>query len=240
MTTESDPAAIANKKKKDKSAKKKRKISKHILQANKDNADLDKARASESLPLDESAVDAVAASALTKTSSKPDKPPPGAANTHTKDIKEAAGYLTNWKKFRAQWKFNKNTQSWLIRHMYESDKVAKGHFVLLMEYLQGLQGTGAKERIAQEATRRALRYKEFEEGGSDNKHKEEAKKKAIKFAEDTKEAAPVEGEDGKTKKKKKPDPTASEDERRWNELDEHDKRKEYKRARKILDTLKVD
>ena len=30
------------------------------------------------------------------------------------------------------------------------------------------------------------------------------------------------------------------DEARWNALDDHDKRKEYKRARKILDTIKEE
>mmetsp|Transcript_36182 Transcript_36182/g.51175 ORF Transcript_36182/g.51175 Transcript_36182/m.51175 type:complete len:120 (+) Transcript_36182:276-635(+) len=42
--------------------------------------------------------------------------------------------------------------------MYDSDKVTKGSFTLLLEYLQGLQGNAAKERILADATRRALRY----------------------------------------------------------------------------------
>ena len=224
---------------KKKSTKKKRKVSKHILQANQEHAELEKARASEALPIDESEVQAATAGALTKTksSSRPNKTPPGAPNQHTKDSKEAAGYLTNWKNHRKEWKFNKNTQSWLIRHMYEADKVSKGTFTLLLDYLEGLQGKGAKERIVEDATRRALRYKEFEEGGTGTE-KEVEKETTVKFASDTKEA-PAEEEEGK-KKRQKLDPTATDDEKRWNELDDHDKRKEYKRARKVLETLKSE
>lgn len=236
MTTEQQSMEVkqqqSNSRKK--AAKKKRKVSKHILQANQDHADLEKARASEPLPINDGEVEAATSGALAKT---PNKTPPGAPNKHTKDVKEAAGYLSNWKNFRSQWKFNKNTQSWLIRHMYESDKVAKGSFTLLLEYLQGLQGKDAKQRILQEATRRALRYKRFEQDskGENSKDDDEEKKETtVKFASNTKEGA----EEGTSKKTV--DPNSTEEEKRWNELDDHDKRKEYKRARRVLETLKSD
>ncbi|CAB9513242.1 Uncharacterised conserved protein (DUF2373) [Seminavis robusta] len=225
-STKMSPESEPTKKKKKKSAKKKRKVSKHILQAQKDRDALEKARKTDPVPgstgEDNDDNDEEVAS------------PPENSNKeqhHVKDVKEAAGYLTNWKNYREQWKFNKNTQSWLFRHMYESDKVAKGAFTLLLEYLQGLQGKGAKQRLLQDATRRALRYKQYSEQPTSKVSDDDDKDTTIKFAEDTKEPAVQD----KTTKKVGAD--ATEDEKRWNGLDDHEKRKEYKRARKILETL---
>ena len=239
MTTETPPATSTSPKKRS-AAKKKRKISKHILQANKDHEALGKARGTDPLPASTPTVDPSPVGKTTSSSSSSSKPKKskGDANSHVKDVKEAAGYLSNWKQYRQQWKFNKNTQSWLIRHMYESDKVAKGSFGILLEYLGGLQGKGAKDRILQYATRRALRYKKYSERDNDNSKandKDEESSKQVQFSEDTKAA-----EDGasKTKKSKKASSDASEEEARWNALGDHDKRKEYKRARKVLETLR--
>merc|ERR1712166_1505922 len=95
---------------------------------------------------------------------------------------EAFTYLTQWKANKSNknasssskvsiWKFNKNTQSWLIRNMYEVDKVAKPSFLLLLEYLKGLEGETTKDRIKAEASRRARRYKEYSKT-SENKDEE--------------------------------------------------------------------
>mgnify|MGYP005846669945 CR=1 FL=1 len=246
MAQEGSTAAAADKKKK-RSAKKKRKISKHILQANKDHVELQKARDTEDnvpdidLVGDATPMVTPAKKVGTKkrTSGKKKQ-----ANMHTKDIKEAAGYLSNWKHHKDAWKFNKNTQSWLIRHMYEADKVSKTTFTLLLEYLEGLKGEGAKTRILEEATRRALRYKKYsEENGGDSKDEEgedgEKKNntKAVSFSEDTKEESSK-----NNKKKKQPSQkeqqAAMDEQTRWENLDDHDKRKEYKRARKVLETVR--
>ncbi len=62
-------------------------------------------------------------------------------NTKTKDPEEAASYLTLWnldrnsKSTTKNWKFNKNTQSWLLRHMYDFDKVSKSTFATLVDYV---------------------------------------------------------------------------------------------------------
>lgn len=116
--------------------------------------------------------------------------------------------------------------------MYEADKVAKGSFTILLEYLGGLQGDGAKGRIVQEATRRALRYKKYSEGvdtmTSDDANEEEKEDNQNEPAE----------EEGTSKKKKAKKDTTSEEEKHWNTLGDHDKRKEYKRARKVLETLR--
>jgi len=173
-----------------------------------------------------------------------------------KDPAEAALYLTRWKADRdakesdnkannnsngSGWKFNKNTQSWLIRHMYEADKLSKSTFGLLLEYLHGMPSNSqGKERILAEAVRRAVRYQDYEkskkEDPEDNGVKEKMgnEKKAKKTnshavpndstneqADDDDEAERIEEAD------------------RWSRLDDHGKRKEYKRARKVLEMLKA-
>ena len=141
----------------------------------------------------------------------------------TKDPEEAASYLTLWNLDRnnttsttKNWKFNKNTQSWLLRHMYDFDKVSKSTFATLVDYIsQG--GEGTKLRVEEEAKRRARRYKDWE--------------KRQQQQED------VEQEEADANEEKK-DLTKSQDDEHFNQLDDHDKRKEYKRARKVLDALK--
>mmetsp|Transcript_4861 Transcript_4861/g.8423 ORF Transcript_4861/g.8423 Transcript_4861/m.8423 type:complete len:244 (-) Transcript_4861:99-830(-) len=128
------------------------------------------------------------------------------AQKHVKDPKEAAAYVAAWKERDSgdgAWKFNKNTQSWLIRHMYDKDKVTKGTFADLIEYLKGLNKGITRMRMGEDARRRAMRYKEFEKSG---------------------DAANTRPDD--------------EDHREWAALDDGSKRKEYKRARQIIDMLK--
>ena len=140
-------------------------------------------------------------------------------NAKTKDPEEAASYLTLWKYDQTNntksWKFNKNTQSWLQRHMYEGDKVSKTTFATLVDYLmQG--GDRLLSRVEEDAKMRARRYKEWE------------KKKENSTTDET---------TGETKEDSKS--TSAADDTTWNNLDDHDKRKEYKRARKVLDSIKA-
>mmetsp|Transcript_1833 Transcript_1833/g.2850 ORF Transcript_1833/g.2850 Transcript_1833/m.2850 type:complete len:208 (-) Transcript_1833:333-956(-) len=203
-----------------KNNRKKNRISKHVLKAKEDRDGATTPAGAEDLPI--------------PTPLQPPKKQVVAKKAKAikiKDPSEAASYLSAWKHRAAggAWKFNKNTQSWLIRHMYEVDKVAKPSFVTLMEYLQGLKG---KDRVIEDAERRAVRYKEFEktldaktDGGKEKEAKSE-EAKGEKTKEDSAET-PVKDDGGE------------DDEARWQKLDEHDKRKEYKRARKILETLQA-
>ncbi|GAX24808.1 hypothetical protein FisN_18Lh109 [Fistulifera solaris] len=131
-----------------------------------------------------------------------------------KDPSEAIDYLKQWKHDKSAWKFNKNTQSWIIRHMYDAEKLDKAAFSLATEYLQGLQGGTAKTWVLADATKRALRYKQYEKSP---------------------------GTDGEDVEKMETDKTTKDDTEdliRWKNLSDHDKRKEYKRARKVLEVLK--
>ena len=143
-----------------------------------------------------------------------------------KDPDEAASYISAWK-YRESgtiWKFNKNTQSWLIRHMYEADKVSKSTFGLLLEYLNGLN-LNLKSRIQQVAEQRALRYKRFEKS---------LEKKSEEVVVDSTAEDILQPEASV----KSPSESSNIENARWMQLDEHSKRKEYKRARKILEILK--
>ncbi|CAN0007147.1 unnamed protein product, partial [Ectocarpus sp. 4 AP-2014] len=40
------------------------------------------------------------------------------------------------------WKFNKNTQAWLLRHVFSDDEIDDKRFETLCLYLEGLRGAG--------------------------------------------------------------------------------------------------
>lgn len=174
----------------------------------------------------------------TKGPSKENKgngPPGGKIDRHIKAPSEAATYLLDWERRDSElstWKFNKNTQSWLIRHMYEVDKVSKSSFTTLLKYLEGLNGVSARSRVRSEASRRALRYKEHEEKGTEEKTEE----KPMDINPNTEDAK--DGSSEAMSGSKTEEVEVDEDER-WQQLSVHDKRKEYKRARKVLETVVV-
>lgn len=198
---------------KSKSAHKKKKISKHVLMAREGQAKTTEATSTDTKD--------DANNEVVKRKQK--------KNRHIKDPSEAATYLQEWKdskKGKSGWKFNKNTQSWLIRHMYEADKIPKGVFALLLEYLSGIEGKTTRTWIRSEASRRALRYKNYEKGAQRTAGDDaDTNLEDVRKEENTPAARQTQSEDDR------------EDEERWKKLDDHDKRKEYKRTRKILETI---
>jgi hypothetical protein len=215
-------------------ARKKKRVSKHILQSkngggdgegdgdadaggnNDDTGDAPESKKSQNK-----------ASSTSPASNKGTK----AKTQKIKDPREAASYLTLWKldqtgsdnKSSKVWKYNKNTQSWLLRHMYENDKVNKTAFATLMDYLEGLQGQSTIARVVRDAQRRALRYKSTTTANNekdDTNNNEEAEAQAGVSGEDLLNAE-----------------EQAHDAKRWKGLDDHEKRREYKRARKVLEIL---
>jgi hypothetical protein len=208
-------------------ARKKKTVSKHVLKAREGKE--------EALISAEQATALLTQPSVAPSSEKKKK----GKNRHVKDPSEGATYLTGWQerktttsdKTGAAWKFNKNTQSWLIRHMYEVGKVSKGSFSILLEYLDGLEGKTTRSRMRAEANRRALRYKKEEQA---KKNSDEA---TSEKDDDKEKSAPADKSENVT------DPTISDQEQmeeqtRWEKLNENEQRKEYKRARKILETIK--
>jgi len=169
------------------SAKKKKKVSKHVLEAR-------------------------AKQQTTPSTDEPPKKRRQKKNRHVKSASEAVQYLTLWQSrdSGSGWKFNKNTQHWLFRHMYQADILPKSAFGIMLEYIRGYPSKEGQKRLQMDATKLALRY----EAGEKNKGTSE--------------------NDSKT-----PEPSDQDDEEaRWEKLNDHEKRKQYKRARKILELLK--
>jgi WKF domain len=199
-----------------KTARKKKRVSKHVLKANQiSKKAVDPSNDVEAFPRnDDSEEKLLSKSTMSSKKSK------------TKDPNDAASYLSAWKhrESGANWKFNKNTQSWFIRHMYEADKVSKSTFGLLLEYVNGLHAN-SKGRILQVAEQRALRYKRFEKA---------LEKKSEEVVGDSTAEGTLQSENTA----ESPSGSSDIENARWMQLDEHSKRKEYKRARKILEILK--
>ncbi|CAH1273174.1 C7orf50 [Branchiostoma lanceolatum] len=76
-------------------------------------------------------------------------------------------YLQTWKSDRPSWVFRKVRQVWLLRNMYNTDKVSDEDFPILLEYLTGLQGKGRETTVAEaEKLLQAQEHKEGEEEGT--------------------------------------------------------------------------
>ena len=213
---------------------KKRKISKHIAEAasTKEKSDPGDAAATTTAKT----VGKVTANVVQK------KRKTSTTAATIKNPAEAAAYLKSWQQSQQKseghanestsWKFNKNTQSWLLRHLYEADKVSKGDFAVLLNYLK----SGDKstiQRCLEDATRRALRY----QTSSADQPTKSGPTEVQDEAGATKTDKVGTGAASATGTAANPVAPGDTDEERWNKLDEHDKRKEYKRARKVLETL---
>jgi len=116
--------------------------------------------------------------------------------------------------------------------MYEVDKVPKSTFILLMDYLEGLEGRTIIDRMRTDASRRCRRHKEYSRDstapsgdteddptGNDDENENAQSSETIDTTPGNKEELEYE-------------------EALWRKMDDHDKRKQYKRARKILDLMK--
>jgi len=119
--------------------------------------------------------------------------------------------------------------------MYNPIKVPKHSFAILVEYLLNGENVGVKNRVLEDAKFRARRYKEFEKQQSQLQEKGVAEKmegKEQNTKDDTnKEEAGEQSSSSSPKKVTVVDVS-------WDKMDEHEKRKEYKRARKVLDAFK--
>jgi len=56
------------------------------------------------------------------------------------DLKPALEYLRQWKTLRESWKFNKNHQSTLIKHLFDKDSIPSTDIDAFYDYIQDLKG----------------------------------------------------------------------------------------------------
>ena len=220
--SQNDSTGKANIKKKGK----KRRISKHIADAKLKSSELSSSPLGGTLESTDSMIPAPSASVT--TSNKKQKL---SKQKHTKDPVDVEGYLMAWKQQQQQhdqssddgsnlatttWKFNKNTQSWLIRHLFDSTKISKSVFAIALQYFLN-SNVNVQQRLRDDATKRAVQYQQDqqEEKGTNNQGNDE------KDRDDN-------------------DAPQNEDDESPELILEKNRRKEYKRARKILETLVVD
>ena len=93
---------------------------------------------------------------------------PDPAEKLEREATEATRYLNDWLRCKQQeeegetrtieqggagtvWKFRKQTQGWLFRHIYNSELVSGSSFKIFCAYLEGLTGEGARSRLLAEA-----------------------------------------------------------------------------------------
>ena len=55
---------------------------------------------------------------------------------------EANAYVETWGKNRVSWKFNKKTQTYLLKKCYDPSVLPKANFSIFLKYIDGLQGGG--------------------------------------------------------------------------------------------------
>ncbi|TNV72894.1 hypothetical protein FGO68_gene8728 [Halteria grandinella] len=65
--------------------------------------------------------------------------------------KDSLEYLVNWKEHKDQWKFQKTRQIWLVKNMYNVERVPVKHFKLMKKYIKSMPEGPLKEKILAEA-----------------------------------------------------------------------------------------
>ncbi|CAH1793780.1 unnamed protein product [Owenia fusiformis] len=56
-------------------------------------------------------------------------------------------YLKEWKTNKEKWSFQKVRQVWLLKHMYDVEKIPDEDFEILLSYLEGLKGKAREVTI---------------------------------------------------------------------------------------------
>lgn len=69
----------------------------------------------------------------------------------TKKTPTALEYLTEFCESRRTWKFRKNKEVWILKHLFSIDEIPSGYDISLSQYLQGLKSASTRSRIEEEA-----------------------------------------------------------------------------------------
>jgi WKF domain len=250
--------------------KKKKRISKHVLLSKAHAAVAAAVAASSTSTEDHSTksdaatsqgADAELVNSLAQGNPAPDSSLKRKKKLREKDPSEALAYLQSWKGSTTHthpdqppltgndadrprpgsvWKFNKNTQSWLVRHMYEPDKVSKHAFELLLDYLRAMHEGPAKVRMLQDAHRRVVRYKKQPSEPSDAAVDEkDGAAPALGKGGNDETGRARRGDGGNDNNNDDKEDDDDDDDARWRQMSDHDRRKEYKRARRVLELFQA-
>ena len=69
----------------------------------------------------------------------------------TKKGHAALEYLTQFCESRKTWRFRKNKEVWILKHLFSIDQIPADYDISLCKYLQGLNSASTRSRIRQEA-----------------------------------------------------------------------------------------
>ncbi|KAL2078270.1 hypothetical protein ACEWY4_025955 [Coilia grayii] len=67
----------------------------------------------------------------------------------SKAAERALEYLKCWSETRAEWRFKKIRQTWLLQHMYDAEKVPDASFSIMLAYLENLRGAARDVTVLQ-------------------------------------------------------------------------------------------
>ncbi|KAK5064554.1 hypothetical protein LTR84_000387 [Exophiala bonariae] len=81
-----------------------------------------------------------------KSKSKVAKHQPVRHQTHP-----ALEYLNQYHSARSSWKFSKNRETWLLKHIFSVNDVPRTYEIPLARYIHGLQGANARQRLRSES-----------------------------------------------------------------------------------------
>ena len=87
----------------------------------------------------------------TKKSSKVKSNEPSQPSTNKTAIAPALNYLITFTKSSSDWKFSKNHQKYLLKHLFDLDKIPDFYDTDIYKYLLGLKGASSRQRIRSSA-----------------------------------------------------------------------------------------
>ena len=62
-------------------------------------------------------------------------------------IPPAVEYLRQWHSDPSNWKFKKNRQTWLLKHVFDPKVLGKDDFKLFLAYVNGMQGRSREDLL---------------------------------------------------------------------------------------------
>lgn len=86
----------------------------------------------------------------------------------------ALDYLSQYYTARSSWKFNKNRETWLLKHIFSVADVPHEYEIPLAKYIHGLQGSNSRQRLKTESEKRLK--DEASSVNGENSHQEDPKK----------------------------------------------------------------
>lgn len=97
------------------------------------------------------------------TRSKKVKKPKGSKSTSLprkpRKASAALEYLEQFHRQRADWKFNKNHETWILKHALSTEQIPSEQNLALATYIRGLRSAGSRQRLAEQSRNTLMKNK---------------------------------------------------------------------------------